>query len=194
MGEAPDKSGDDQHQRGVVTHVLVDDPHEGQLGLFGGQDQVADAAQGGVFAGLADLDLEEAVHVDGTGKDRFAHALVDRERFTGDVGLIDGALSGDDLAVGGDVVAWADADDVSDLEFAHGHFDFVSAGQPTGLGRGELDERLDGSPGTGGRASFDDFTQQHEEGDDAGGLESACEARALAFHAVIARDRAGQDA
>ena len=140
LGEAPDQSGDDQHQRGVVAHVLVDDPHEGQLGLLGGQDQVADSAQGGVFTGLAHLDLEEAVHVDGARKDRFAHAFVHRERFAGDVGLIDGTLSGDDLAVGGDVVAGADADDVSDLEFADGHFDFVAAGQAAGLGRGQFDE------------------------------------------------------
>ena len=97
------------------------------------------------------------------------------------------------MAVGGDVVAGADADDVSDLEFADGDFDFLISRQPTGLGRGQLDERLDGSPGTGGRASLDDLTQQHEEGNDAGGLESAGEARALALHAVIARDRAGQD-
>ena len=53
---------------------------------------------------------------------------------------------------------------------------------------------MDGSPGAGGRAGLDDLTQQHEEGDDAGGLESARQAGALALHAVIARDRAGQDA
>ena len=173
MREKPDDACDHQYQRRVVAHVLVDDPHDGQLGLLGGEDQVAHAAKGGVLPGAGDLDLEHAGQVGRAGEHLLASGLVHRERFAGDVGLVDGALALEDFAVGRDVVAGANPDQVAHLQVGRGHFLLAVADDPAGLGWGHLDERRDGGTRTGGGAGLDQLTQQHEKRDDTGGLVAA---------------------
>jgi hypothetical protein len=87
----------------------------GSLVCLGGEDEGAHAAEGGVLAGAGDFDFEHAGEVLGAGEDFVADLLVHGEGFAGDVGLVEGGLAGLDQAVGGDVVAGADADDVADL-------------------------------------------------------------------------------
>ncbi len=120
-------------------------------------------------AGLGDFDFQQPGQILGAGEDLFADLLVHRQRFAGDVGLIDRALTRLNDAVRGDVVAGADAEEIADDELAGGDFFLTTAAKATGFGRGEFDEGLDGSPGAGGGAGFDDLAQQHEERDDAGG-------------------------
>ena len=76
-----------------------------------------------------------------------------------------------DDAVGGDVVAGADANDIADGELTGGDFflGFVSLDSP-GFGGSEFDERLDGVARAFSGAGLDEFAEQHEERDDASGL------------------------
>ena len=171
LGEGPDEGGDHQHQRRIVADVLVHDPHERELGLFRGENQFADPAEGGVLARAGDLHLEGAVEIHRAGEDLFARALVDRERFTGDGGLVDRALPAEDDAVGGDVVARTDADDIANRQGAGGDLLLAAGDEAAGAGGGDLDERFDRGAGAGGGAGLDDLAEQHEEGDDAGGAE-----------------------
>ena len=171
VGERPDQRADDQHQRRVEAHVLIHDLHDRQLGLLGGENQFAHAAQRGVRAGAADFDLQHAGQVLRAGKNFVARLLVHRQRFAGDGGLVERALAVHDDAVRRDVVAGADADDVADGELAGGDFFLGFVGlDAAGLGGCEFDERFDGSARAFGGAGFDDFADQHEERDDAGGL------------------------
>ena len=171
--EKPDDARDHQHERRVVAHVLVDDPHDRQLGLLGGKDEVAHAAKGGVLTGAGDLDFKHSVQVGRAGKNLLAGCLVHRERLAGDVCLVDGALALDDYAISRDVVAGANPDHVAHIQFGRGHFLLAGRDDAAGLGRGHLDERRDGGARTGGGAGLDLFTQQHEKRDDAGGLVAA---------------------
>ena len=94
----------------------------GQLGLLGRQDQLAHAAQRGVGAGAADLDLQHAGQVLRAGEHFVARLLVHGQRFAGDGGLVERALAADDHAVRRHVVAGADADHVADGQVLRGDF------------------------------------------------------------------------
>ena len=83
--------------------------------MLGGKDQSTHTAKSGILPGAGDLDLKHAGQVSRAGEHLFASGLVHRERFAGDVGLIDGALALDDFPVSRDVVAWANPDHVADL-------------------------------------------------------------------------------
>jgi len=87
--------------------------------------------------------------------------------------LVDRALAGDDLAVCGDVVTGTDPDRVADAEVGGGDFFLAALREAAGLGGGQLDEGLDRCTGAGGGAGLDEFPEQHEERDNAGGLEVA---------------------
>ena len=139
-GEGPDQRGDDQHQRGVEAHVLVHDLHDRQLGFLRRQDQLAHAAQRGVGARAADLDLQHAGQVLRAGEDFVARLLVRRQRFAGDGGLVERALAAEDDAVRRHVVAGADADDIADRQVLGGDFLLALRGDAAGFGGGELDE------------------------------------------------------
>ncbi len=136
LGERPDEGAEHEDQRGVKSHVLVDDAHDRQFGLFGGKDQSADAAERGVLARAGDADLDGAGEILRAGKHFVAGFFVHGKRFAGDGGLVERALSVNDGAVGGHVVARADADDVPDGELAGGDFLLAGGGDAAGLGRG----------------------------------------------------------
>ena len=60
LSKGPDQSADDQDQRGVEDHVLVHDPHDGQLGLLRRQNQIAHLAESGVVPRARDFDFQNA--------------------------------------------------------------------------------------------------------------------------------------
>ena len=126
MGKRPDQCPHYQYQRGVETHVLIDDLHQRQLGLFGGQNQFTHAAQGGVLAGPADFDFQNAGQVLCAGKNFIAGFQIHRQRFTGNGGLIERSLAGHDDAVRRHVVAGTNPDQVAHGELAGGDFLFVA--------------------------------------------------------------------
>ena len=130
-------------------------------------------------AGAADFDFQHTGQVLRAGEDFVARLFVHRQRFTGDGGLVEGALAVDNDAVGGHVVAGPDADDVADGQILRRDFLFAVRRDAARLGGGQLDERFDGSARAFGGAGLDDLAHQHEEGDDAGGF-------------VIARGKSGQ--
>ncbi len=113
--------------------------------------------------------LEHAGQVLGSSEDLVARALVHRQRLAGDGGLVEWTLGPRPrCAVGGHVVSRPHADDVVHPEIFDLHFLLLAGGQEAaGLGRSELDQRLDRRPGAGGGAGLDDLTQEHEERDDA---------------------------
>ena len=168
--ERPDQRGNDQHQRRVKAHVLVDDLHDRQLGLFRRQNQFAHAAQRGVLAGAADFDFQNAGKILRAGKNFIARLFVHGQRFTGDGRLVEGALAGHDHAVRRHIVAGPNANDIADGQIFGGDFFFALACDAPRLGGREFDERFDRSARAFGGAGLDDFAHQHEERDDAGGF------------------------
>src|SRR5208282_1283366 len=79
----------------------------------------------------------------------------------------------DNQAVSRDIVAGTDADDVPDGQELGFDLLFAVFGDAAGFGRGEFDERFDGSASAFGGACFYDLAHQHEKGDDAGLLVAA---------------------
>ena len=70
-------------------------------------------------------------------EDVVTDALIHRQGFAGDIGFVDGGGSGDDSAVGGNIVARADAHDVPGGEICGvDHLLRAVRGQPMGLGGG----------------------------------------------------------
>ena len=170
VGEGPDQRANHQHQRRVKAHVLVNDAHDGQLGFFRRQDQVAHFAQGRVLPGAGHPDLQRARQILRAGENFVPGLLVHGQRFAGDVRLVEGTLAADDDAVRRHIVAGPHADDIADGQEFGVHFLLALLGDAPGFGRGQFDERFDGSAGAFGGAGFDDLAQQHEEGDHAGFL------------------------
>ncbi len=74
------------------------------------------------WPGAGDADFQRAGQILRAGKNFVAGLFVHRQGFAGDGGLVEGALAGENHAVGGDVVAGADADDVADGEELGFHF------------------------------------------------------------------------
>ena len=176
FGEPPAHPGDHQHRGGVESGIAVDDPHHGGAAGLGLQDHILDLAQRGVLAHLGDPELHGSGQVLGAGEDFGAFGLFDRHGFTGDGGLIHGALARNDHRVHGEVFAGTHPDDVSHLQI--GDLDFLLAAVDHlmgGVGR-EFDEFLDGTLGAAGGPGLDDDGHQQEEGDDARHLEvAACQ-------------------
>ena len=99
----------------------------------------------------------------GPGEHFVPRSLVHRQRFAGDVGLVERPLPAHDQAVGCDVVPGPDANGVSHRQILHGHFLFPLGRDPPGLGWREFDERFDGGAGPFGCPGFNDLAEQHEE-------------------------------
>ena len=75
----------------------------------------------------------------------------------------------DHLAIGGDVVARADPDDVTGPQGAGLHLLFATVGPDAGGPvRRQAQQRFDGGPGSQSRSRLDQAGDDHEEGDDAG--------------------------
>ena len=87
--EGPDQRAQHKHQRGVKDHVLIDDPHDRQLGLLGSEDEFAHTAKRRVLPGTRDFHFEDAGEILRAGEHLVARLLIDRQRFAGDVGLIE---------------------------------------------------------------------------------------------------------
>ena len=68
------------------------DFHDGQLGLFGGENQLAHTAQRRVLAGAADLDFQDAGEILRAGENLVAGLFVGGQRFAGDGRLVERAL------------------------------------------------------------------------------------------------------
>src|ERR1043165_1358524 len=98
MSESPNEGSDDKDQWCVEAHVLVHDLHDRELGFFGSEDQLADAAQRCVLARAADFDLQHASQILCPGKDFVTRLFIRWKRFAGDGGLIERALAGYDDA------------------------------------------------------------------------------------------------
>ncbi len=132
---------------------------------------MANATEGGVFTGFGDADVDRTGQVAGSAEHFVADVLVGRQRFTGDVGLVDGRFAADDFAVCGDVVTGTDADDHARAEFLGFDFDLGSVGvNHVGFRRRQAEQAFDGCPGTEGGSRLDQVGDNHKEGDDAGFL------------------------
>ena len=94
--------------------------------------------------------------------------FIGRQGFAGDGGLIERTLAIHNDAVGSDIVAGANADDIANREMTGRHFFFAAIFQNSPrFSRREFDERFNRIPRAFGGARFDDFTGQHEEGNNA---------------------------
>ncbi len=110
LGEEQRGPGDGEHERQPHAGAPLEEPQHGNRGALDVGQQLHDAAEHGVGAGAAHLNLEQAVERDGAGEDRAARADVVVERFAGDRGLIDGGASLEHGAVDGDPLAGPDED------------------------------------------------------------------------------------
>ena len=138
------------------------------------EDQVLDGGQGRVFARLSHTHGDHARFVDRAGEHLVAHGLLHRDRFAGDVGLVDGRHAGFHHAVGGDVVAGADhhafvGHQRSGIDFGLGLAALPVTHQLVSAGGGDAHERFDFLPGADGGALLQQLGQQHEKGDARGG-------------------------
>ena len=125
-----------------------------------------------VAADLAGAHHERAGLVDGAADHLAAGLLGDRHRFAGDHRLVDGGAAFDQLAVDRHLVAGPHPQLVADRDRIERDFlvAAVRLDAPRGLGR-ELEQRADRARGRLARAQFQHLAEQHQHGDDGGGLE-----------------------
>ena len=135
-------------------------------------DEFDDLGEQGGGADAGGLQIEAAATVDRAGADFAVGTGFDGERFAGEHGFIDRALSGNDDAIDGNFSAGADAEDVADLHFVERDFaeGVVILQLPRG-GRGEVHERVEGAAGALPGSQFHDLSGEDEGDDDGGGFE-----------------------
>ena len=130
---------------------------------FGLLDLLDHTAVGGVGAGVRDPDAQVAEPGEGRRVDPAARPGLDRQRFAGDGRLVHGGLPIEHLAVGRDLLAGADNDDVAGAELVDRQLDLCPVTVHARGARGERGQRLEAAPGAVGREPFDGITDAHEE-------------------------------
>ena len=77
------------------------------------------------------------------GKNFIAGFFINRQRFPRDGGLVERTLTGEDRAIGGDVVARTNANDIADGQVFGRDFFFALRGDTPSFGGSELNKGLD---------------------------------------------------
>ena len=125
--------------------------------------QADDLREVGVLAGLAHLDEERTLAVDGAADDLVPLALGHRPRLAGEHGFVEAAAPLDDHPVGGDLLPGSYQDPVAGAQHGHRHvLDAVAVGQPVGDGGHELDQGLQGTRGAHHRTHLDPVPEKHD--------------------------------
>ena len=172
MREKPNYTSDYENQWSVISHILINNSHDRQLGLLGRKDQVTHTAESRVFAGTGYLHLKHAIKVDRASENFIACSFVDWKRFTGDVGLVDRTLTTYYFSICCYIIAWANSYFISNFKLRRCHLLFFTTNNPPRLGGGELYQGGNRGTRPGCGATFDQLTQEHKKGNDTSGLVS----------------------
>ena len=134
-------------------------------------DQPAHLGQGGVGADPGGPDQQPAGGVDGGAGDRAVRTDFDRHRFAGHQRGVDGGGTLDDHAVGGDLLAGADHDDVTHLEPVRGDLLLRAVPQDRGILGAQVQQGLERVAGLLLGVGLQVAAEQQEGGDHGGDLE-----------------------
>ena len=100
--------GQGMDRRGIEPRGPVRDAHVARAGLPGRAHQAGDLGQGRALPGRDDAHVDRAIDIERAGMDRPARADRHRGALAGQQGIVETALAGDDLAVGGEPFARRD--------------------------------------------------------------------------------------
>ena len=115
---------------------------------------------------------ETAGAVDGAADEPIAGRLLDRDRLAGHHRLVDRALALGHDAVDRHLLAGPDAEPVSDPDLLERDVLLAAVlAEPPGRLRGEAEQGLDRARGLAPGPQLEHLAEQHERGDDGGGLE-----------------------
>ena len=133
--------------------------------------EAAHLGQRGFRSDAGGADQQPAGGVDGGARDGAAGAHFNGHRFAGHQGGVDGGGAVDDDAVGGDLLARADHDDVVHGELIGRDLHFGAVGQDRGVLGAQVQQGLEGVAGLRLGVGFEEAAQQQEGGDHGGDLE-----------------------
>ncbi len=164
FGKEIDDQADHQNRRNVPLDVLVDHPHDRQLRLLGGHDQLLHLPQRRILSGLGHFDIQHARQVGRSRKHHHPYDLIDRQRFAGDGRLVNRTQAACDLPVSGNIVARPHPHHIPRGQCADLDLHFAAfGGQPMRRRRRQLDQRFDRRPRPQRRARLQQFGQQHNK-------------------------------
>ena len=164
QGEGDDDGDEDRGD-------LVGEPLDGCLAVLGVGDEPGDLGQGGVGADSGGPHDETAAGVDGGAGDGVAGGDLDRHRFAGEQGGVDGGAAVFDGAVGGDLLTGADDEQIADRQFADRDADLVAVANDGHVLGAQVEQGSQGSAGGALGAGFEVAAGEDEHDDHAGHLE-----------------------
>jgi hypothetical protein len=159
-------------QRHEPPRHLVDEALDRRARPLRLRDHPHDAGEHRVRPRLLDAHHQRAGLVDRAAGEHVARLLGDRQRLAGEHRFIERALAGEHHAIGGHGFARPQAQAVAGLDKLDGDILIlpVRADAACGLGR-ERHQRPDRAGGGFARPEFQHLSEQHQRGDDGGGLE-----------------------
>ena len=165
----PEREGDDDgdEHRGD----LVGEPLDGCLAVLGVGDEPGDLGQGRVGADSGGPHDETSAGVDGGAGDGVAGADLDRHRFAGEERGVDGRGAVFDDAVGGDLLAGADDEQIADRQFADRDPDLVAVADDGHVLGAQVEQGSQCRAGGALGAGFEVAAGEDEHDDHAGHLE-----------------------
>ena len=151
-----EEGGGGEREDRVGVAPLIDGTLGWRLAVLGFTDQAYDALQGAVSFRPGDFDNQTAPGVERTPSDVGSSLFRGGFCFASEVGLIHGALAGEDFTVRRYQLARQDGDAVAGEEGGHGHLGFgVIWTQSAGMLRRLVEEGVDGAARAVHRVMFD---------------------------------------
>jgi hypothetical protein len=108
--------------------------------LLGLVDELGEASDEGLVAGLFGEDEESASGEESATEDGVAWKFFDREGFAGENGFLDGGVAFEDFSVGGNSFAWEDEEVLAGLDIGPGNNFFCCSVEEACGGWGEVEE------------------------------------------------------
>ena len=141
--EAERGDGDRDHDRDEDGRDAVGEPLHGRLARLRLGDESPDLGDGGVGSDMGGADDEPAGDVDRRADRLVAGADLDGNALTGQQRRVHRRRAGLDHAVGGDLLAWADDEEIADAELLDGDAPLLAVRADDGdVLRTELEQRL----------------------------------------------------
>ena len=173
-GEDPSNGGgesEEEDEWGEEGGDFIGEALEGRGILFGLVDELGEAGDERLVAGLFGEDDESASGEESATEDGVAWEFFDGERFASEDGFLDGGVAFEDFSVGGNSFAWEDEEVLAGLDIGPGNNFFCCSVEEACGGRGEGEEIFQGVGEFIFGVLFEPLACEDESGDGGGGIE-----------------------
>ena len=162
-----------------MSGVAFQHSGDGRFCLLGVLHQRQHLPEGGVLARMGNLDAQQAVEIQRSAEDRHSGADLRRDRFAGNGRHVEAGITGEDLPIGGNLIARANLNHVAGAQLlAADIFQRSVLAQASRSAVRQLAQPGDGLAGSHDAALFQNMAENHDHRQQRGGHQIAQRPRA----------------